>query len=246
MITIKKNKWHRLTRKWHRYLGILFGVQMLAWTLGGLYFSWTRIDDIRGDNLRKTDTILTLPNQPDSPFGWLTDSLRQHMPGCRIAKIELINLLGRTYYQVRTAPPATDYLLYDVQTHQRKLPLSLKEAQYIALQSLKQPAAVIASKYITATNNHHEYREKPLPAYAITFGQPSPTTVYVGAHTGKVESYRSTQWRIFDFFWMLHTMDYQERDNFNNWVIRIFSVFSLLTLISGFLLYFFTFRLKKN
>ncbi|MCU0376416.1 MAG: hypothetical protein MUF24_14005, partial [Chitinophagaceae bacterium] len=127
-----------------------------------------------------------------------------------------------------------------------KLPLSPKEAQSIALQSLKQPAAILQTRYITETNGHHEYREKPLPAYAVTFGKPSPTTVYVGAHTGRVESYRSTSWRIFDFFWMLHTMDYQERDNFNNWLIRIFSVFSLITLLSGFLLYFFTLRFKKK
>ena len=36
---------------------------------------------------------------------------------------------------------------------------------------------------------------------------------------------------------MSHTMDYQGRDDFNNWLLRAFSVFGLLTVLSGFLLW---------
>ena len=36
-------------RKTHRYLGLIIGVQFLAWTVSGLYFSWTDIDQIHGD-----------------------------------------------------------------------------------------------------------------------------------------------------------------------------------------------------
>ena len=28
-------------RKTHRYLGVFIGLQFLAWTVSGLYFSWT-------------------------------------------------------------------------------------------------------------------------------------------------------------------------------------------------------------
>ena len=36
-------------RKAHRYLGVLLGLQFLLWTISGLYFSWTNIDEIHGD-----------------------------------------------------------------------------------------------------------------------------------------------------------------------------------------------------
>lgn len=49
---MKKRILLRITRKWHRYLGFFLGIQFLMWTLGGLYFSWTNIDNIRGDNLK--------------------------------------------------------------------------------------------------------------------------------------------------------------------------------------------------
>ena len=32
-------------RKTHRYLGLFIGLQFLAWTISGLYFSWTDIDE---------------------------------------------------------------------------------------------------------------------------------------------------------------------------------------------------------
>ena len=39
-------------RKTHRYLGVFIGLQFLAWTVSGLYFSWTDIDEIHGDQFR--------------------------------------------------------------------------------------------------------------------------------------------------------------------------------------------------
>jgi len=43
-----KNK-HFYVRRMHRYLGVLLGIQFLLWTVSGLYFSWTNIDEIHGD-----------------------------------------------------------------------------------------------------------------------------------------------------------------------------------------------------
>ncbi len=40
---------HYYIRKTHRYLGVILGIQFLFWTIGGLYFSWTNIDEIHGD-----------------------------------------------------------------------------------------------------------------------------------------------------------------------------------------------------
>lgn len=92
--------------------------------------------------------------------------------------------------------------------------------------------------YLTNTNGHHEYRESPLPAYAITFEHLSKTTVYVASELGTVQNFRNNKWRIFDFLWMMHTMDYLGRDNFENILLRIFSIFGLVTVISGFTLFF--------
>jgi hypothetical protein len=115
--------------------------------------------------------------------------------------------------------------------------ISKEEAIQIAVESFSGNPVVQTVVYLTSTNGHHEYREKPLPACAITFRHPTSTTVYISAEAGKVESFRNNKWRIFDFLWMGHTMDYQQRDNINNWLLRVFSLFGLVTVLSGFLLY---------
>ena len=40
---------HYYIRRSHRYLGVILGIQFLFWTLGGLYFSWTSLDEVHGD-----------------------------------------------------------------------------------------------------------------------------------------------------------------------------------------------------
>jgi uncharacterized protein YjeT (DUF2065 family) len=45
---------------------------------------------------------------------------------------------------------------------------------------------------------------------------------------------------------MLHTMDYQGRDNFGNILLRAFSIFGLVTVLSGFLLFFVSAKWKRK
>lgn len=40
---------HYYIRKTHRWLGVIFGIRFLLWTIGGLYFSWSNMDDVHGD-----------------------------------------------------------------------------------------------------------------------------------------------------------------------------------------------------
>ena len=52
MVNRKTAKW---IRKAHRYLGIFLGIQFLMWTISGMYFSWTDIDEIHGDQFKKEE-----------------------------------------------------------------------------------------------------------------------------------------------------------------------------------------------
>jgi uncharacterized iron-regulated membrane protein len=92
---------------------------------------------------------------------------------------------------------------------------------------------------------HHEYREKPLPAWAATFKREG-VNVYVSAETGQVTSVRTDSWRVFDFLWMLHTMDYNSRDDFNNYLLRAFSLLGIVTILSGFTLFFVSSRFFRR
>ncbi len=63
---------------------------------------------------------------------------------------------------------------------------------------------------------------------------------YVSKKDGAFQTVRHRAWRWFDFLWMTHTMDYQTRDDFNTLLLRSFSLLGLLTVLSGFTLWFAT------
>ena len=105
---------------------------------------------------------------------------------------------------------------------------------------------VQAVRYLTSAGKVHEYREQPLPAYAVTFDCKRNTAFYMASDLGVITKARNMPWRQFDFLWMLHTMDYGSRDNITNWLLRIFSVFHLIAVLSGFTLFFVSLRKKKS
>ena len=235
---MKKHKLIHLTRKWHRNLGLILGIQFFLWTMGGLYFSWTNIDEIRGDNLKNENPTLVFDQDFVSPSLFLNHHLNF---SDSLISLKVVSVLKKPFYEmVYYSKGNEEVKLINALNGKMRLPLNKEDAIGIAKEKLNVEATVADVEFLTATNGHHEYRERPLPAFAITFNAPASTTVYVSQDYGNVQTFRNNKWRIFDFLWMMHTMDYQERDNLNNWLLRAFSIFGLVTILSGFTLYYLT------
>jgi hypothetical protein len=80
----------------------------------------------------------------------------------------------------------------------------------------------------------------------VEFDHPSNTRVYVSVDRGLVTARRNQTWRVFDFLWMFHIMDYEARDDINNLLLRLLSIFGLATVISGYLLWGSTSRFLRR
>jgi len=234
---------HFYIRKIHRYLGVILGIQFLIWTVSGLYFSWSDIDEIHGDFQHQQPPHLSGNIILVSPQLILQS---QHPKADSIISFQLVSILNKPYYSIQYfSGKSVKRLLADASNGQLRPPITKEQSIQIAAESFRGEPRVSSVKYITSTNGHHEYREKPLPAWAVSFEHSTNTTVYVSVESGKVESFRNRKWRIFDFLWMGHTMDYESRDDINNWLLRIFSAFGLVTVLSGFVLFFVSRRKKR-
>lgn len=211
-------------RKTHRYLGLFLGIQFLMWTISGLYFSWTDIDEIHGDQYRSTEmnhksfTNLRSPSE-------LASELEVHT-------MELKEIANQPYYWINGS------LLINAKTGVQKEGISKKEALAVADQHMIDGIEIQGVERITSTGKHHEYRSGALPAYVISYNTSENIKAYVAVKDGSFQAIRHRDWRWFDFLWMTHTMDYEGRDDFNNLVLRIFSLLGLITVLSGFLLWF--------
>ena len=89
-----------------------------------------------------------------------------------------------------------------------------------------------------------EYRGRELPLYRITSYDKNneEINVYLNPYSGKIEAIRTLSWRIWDFLWGLHIIDWSERDNINNIFLQIFSLLALVSSITGIILFFRTVR----
>ena len=239
-------------RRIHRWLGLIIGIQFVLWTIGGLYFSWTDLDEIHGDHLMRPRAHVPASVALVSPAA-VIEGIRSTTPVDSITGIELTSVLGRptwrvSYLSVAGGRAERRRQLADATTGALRGPLSREEAVTAAQAAYAGTAPMTSVEYLTAGNvgRHHEYRAQPLPAWAVHFGDDEGATAYVPAELGQVLRIRNDRWRVFDFLWMLHTMDYEGRDDFNNLLLRAFSVFGLLTVLSGFVLFVLTSRPVLN
>jgi len=211
-------------RKTHRYLGVFIGIQFLLWTTSGLYFSWTNIDEIHGDQFKNLDY------QPRTFNNLISPMLLNVSEG--INTIELRDLKGVPYYWINKSK------LYNAIDGEPKNNITEDEALYVAKNHMKENLEVVTIEQIHKVDKHHEYREKLLPAYVVSYKNDEALKAYVSVIDGKFQTVRHRSWRWFDFLWMTHTMDYEGRDNFNTIVLRSFSLLGLITVLSGFLLWY--------
>ena len=207
-------------RKTHRYLGIFLGLQFLMWTISGLYFSWTDIDEIHGDHFKK-----------ESEPSVFEDLNALSNANEKVYALELKEIAGEPYYWVNESK------LIHARSGAYKPGISEEEALAIAHQHMKDELIVSEVHLIDETDAHHEYRGRDLPAYVISYTSDDKVTAYVSVKDGSFQTVRHRDWRWFDFLWMTHTMDYETRDDFNTTVLRAFSLLGLITVCSGFLLW---------
>ena len=78
-----------------------------------------------------------------------------------------------------------------------------------------------------------EIGARRLPIWRIDFDDVWQTSFYISPETGELVTRRHELWRVFDFLWMLHIMDYDERENINNTVLRVVTALALLLVLSG-------------
>ena len=79
-----------------------------------------------------------------------------------------------------------------------------------------------------------------MPLYKIeTISEDSKEiNVYIDPFSKEIVAVRSNQWRIWDFMWGIHIMDWNERDNIGNIFLKIFSILALISALSGIYLFF--------
>ncbi len=213
-----------LSRRLHKWLAIVVGAQLLVWAMSGFYMVVVNIDIIHGDMLvqpvdadlgSSLDQVVPVPELLERYPGTTAVSLsrRGDQPIYR-----LDGESGRQVVDARSGDPAAA--------------LTAEQATAIAGRYFTGTAAVAATTLVES-DPPSEIQYLPLPVWRVDFDDAWGSSFYIHPDTGQFMTRRHTLWRVFDFLWMLHIMDYDTRENVNNTLLRIFAGMALLLGITG-------------
>ena len=194
----------KFTRNLHRYLSIFVSIQLLLWTVSGIYFAYNKIELIRGEQYR-------LPKD---------------------VEFRIFDRLGTSIIETNKNGEKT-YKTYP----EGNIVKPLSKEEVLEITALKTTLNPLEVTLVTELYPGGEYRGS-LPVYKVKTDTKDDINVYVGYMTGDIGSIRSDSWRIWDLMWSLHIMDYKERDNINNILLKVLSILALVTSISGITLFF--------
>jgi len=217
----------------HRWMGLVVGLQLLAWSVGGFSFSIMHIKNVRGElDIRpQIDPPLDLSGVRLSPGDAVDRASHRGIDRGTISVVTLRQRSGRIAYEVFDADGAP-LASVDAATGDLRVQLSEAEACAAARADFNQDTSV-ASVVLLKGEPPLEFRGGRMPVYRVILDHPKEPHIYVCPVTGEVLKRRNNLWRIFDFFWMLHIMDYGERESFNHWLLTGMSSLAIMTSASG-------------
>ena len=210
-----------IVRNTHKYLSFFISVQLFLWTVSGIYFAFNKIELVRGEQYRLTESF---PINFDEVKFSRSD----------VVQVKAINRLGEIIFVV-SGSKGTEYL-DSFGTPVNKL----NKSEIFEIVSSSSTLKPIDLEEITESSKGSEFRGRNLPLYKVTSlnDKNKKINLYLNVFSGEITAVRSLQWRIWDLMWGFHIMDWQTRDKINNIFLQIFSILALVSSISGIMLFF--------
>ena len=228
-------RWPLLVRRTHKWLALFVGIQVVLWTVTGFYMVTVHIDYIHGDHLVRA---------PDeSPFTPATlVKPRQVIASVPEAtELRLQRFLGKPVWRAETSKMP---VLVDAETGAKLPPLTQAQAEAAARSIYVGDPTIVSTKLLTDAPLEMQTRKPPY--WQVEFAGWNRPTFYISPTTGELISRRHALWRVFDFAWMLHIMDYNERSNVNNPLLRVATWSAVAMALSGAWLLFWSIRWRKK
>jgi len=220
-------------KKLHKWVGLLIGIQVVLWLLSGLMLSLLNPEKVSGEKWAQTG--------PQAPRAIQNETLlepdelpAQHLEGALSISLEARR--GQPVYRIRYSDGTT---LINA-GNGSVIVTGKHEAQLLAQQDFTGFGEVISITSGVAPDL--ETRGNTGAYWRVNFSDKAHTSLYISVSTGEILQRRNSYWRVFDFFWMLHIMDYAGHEDINNALIITVALIAIWLGISGFILLFGSFN----
>lgn len=225
------------SRKVHKWLSLFVGVQIVLWTISGFYMVVVDLDFIHGNPLVRN---LRTPLSPQPGNVPMVEAARIH-PEVTQVSLRALPGISKQVYEVTSQGRK---VLLDASSGEQLSPLSQDVVQSLA-RSYYAGKGELASVTLIERDAPLEIQTRPLPLWRADFNDWLETSLYISPDTGALATRRHRFWRWFDFLWMFHIMDYDQRTDMNNGLLRVTTVLAGITVLSGGWLLYFSFRRRR-
>ena len=212
-----------MIRTFHKYLSLAISIQLLLWTVSGIYFAFNKIELIRGEQYLLDEDVSNLDlTNIKGTFNTKSINIVKRLDKW------ILRLEGETQVYYRTLN-GEELIELD---EQEAIEIVRQKTSLIPLKAVK----------INSQSRGSEFRGRKLPLYKVSTESEDNINVYVGAMSGEIAAIRSDSWRTWDFMWGAHIIDYRDRDNIDNFLLKVLSILALISALSGIALFFKTFK----
>ena len=207
----------------HKWIGLLIGAQLVLWTLSGAMMAILPMEEVAGGAGREPQQAQLITASDPWP------AIREHLRSAAVTGVSLRPLLSAPIFEMRTADGIR---LFDASTG-KPIAVDARLAREVASAAYPGGAA-----QVRRTEELRELtfpvREHELPIWRVDFADEKNSSYYVSGASGELLERRNDTWRLWDFFWMLHIMDYADRTSFNHPLIWMFGFAAVWLAITGF------------
>jgi uncharacterized iron-regulated membrane protein len=214
------------SRKYHKWLMLFIGLQLLTWSITGTYMVLMDIDYIHGDTLVAKKQKILSPEQVEYSFKELLVAYPQ------ATKIELGLMLKQAVYRFNIDKKK---VLISALDGQQLSPISQQLAVSIAKENYHDNSVNIEKVLLLTGNSPSELNHRYLPVWRVDFDDFSSPSFYISANSGQLVTKRHNYWRIFDWMFVFHVMDYIDGEA-DNKLLLLFTVLAFIGSIFGLVL----------
>jgi hypothetical protein len=213
-------------RKIHKWVGLVIGLQFLIWAISGTAMALLDMNEVAGGEVAVlSDPLPILANQ-----AW--PKVQRILGDQEVSGVTLRPLPGGQALQVTTSKGVR---LFEASTG---APISIDRKTATSIARDAHPSGLQPARAVQLSELTLAVREHKLPIWQVDFADEKHSSYYVSGTTGEVLERRNDSWRWWDFFWMLHNMDYAKRTSFNHPLIIMVGVAMSWLAVTGFWLLF--------
>lgn len=218
----------------HKWAGLIIGLQLLLWMLSGLFMSWFYIEDVRGEWLAEQIAIPAMSR-----------AIIDIEQAAALYEGELESVLKENYagYTVYEMSGSAGTLRVDGRRGALWKPLMKSDIKRAAQTYYFGAGELTTLTRLDKSQGEFSYYQ---PVWQARFEGKDAARLYIDTDTGELLSVRTDLWRVYDFMWGLHIMDWQDREATNSWWLKLAAAAGSLFVLTGFGLLMHRFLLRPK